>query len=89
MKTDGDLTEATHHEGAGGNLHRRRVGPPDHPGLPASQLNVAAVRFSPGRTAWHSHVGGQTLYVTDGRGVVQARGQDAVELRARRGRLHP
>ena len=52
-------------------------------GLPASQLNVTAVRFSPGaRTAWHSHVGGQTLYVTDGRGVVQARGQDAVELRA-------
>lgn len=30
-------------------------------GLPPSQLNVAAVRFTPGaRTAWHSHGGGQT-----------------------------
>jgi hypothetical protein len=29
-------------------------------GLPASQLNVAAVRFTPGaRSAWHSHQGGQ------------------------------
>jgi quercetin dioxygenase-like cupin family protein len=52
-------------------------------GLPASQLSVAAVRFTPGaRTAWHSHEGGQTLYVTEGWGLVQARGQDIVELRA-------
>jgi quercetin dioxygenase-like cupin family protein len=51
--------------------------------LPPSLLNVNAVRFTPGaRSAWHSHDGGQTLYVTDGRGLVQARGQDAVELRA-------
>jgi quercetin dioxygenase-like cupin family protein len=50
-------------------------------GLPPSQLNVAAVHFSPGaRTAWHSHQGGQTLWVTEGRGLVQARGQDIVEL---------
>jgi quercetin dioxygenase-like cupin family protein len=52
-------------------------------GLPPSQLNVAAVRFVPGaRTAWHSHEGGQTLYVTEGRGLVQVRGEDAVELHA-------
>ena len=52
-------------------------------GQPASQLNVAAVRFTPGaRTAWHSHQGGQTLYVTEGRGLVQARGEAAVELHA-------
>src|SRR5580698_5023823 len=52
-------------------------------GLPPSQLSVAAVRFSPGaRSAWHSHDGGQTLYVTDGRGLVQVRGQDAVVLNA-------
>ena len=52
-------------------------------GLPASALNVAAVRFTPGaRSAWHSHDGGQTLYVTEGRGLVQVRGEDAVELRA-------
>jgi quercetin dioxygenase-like cupin family protein len=48
-----------------------------------SQLNVGAVHFTPGaRTAWHSHGGGQTLYVTEGRGVVQARGEDVVEVRA-------
>jgi quercetin dioxygenase-like cupin family protein len=50
-------------------------------GLPPSQLNVATVHFSPGaRSAWHSHDGGQTLYVTEGRGLVQARGQEIVEL---------
>ncbi len=44
---------------------------------------VGAVHFSPGaRTAWHSHEGGQTLYVTEGRGFVQARGADVLELRA-------
>lgn len=51
-------------------------------GLPQSGLNVAAVRFSPGaRSAWHSHAGGQTLYVTEGRGLVQPRGGEVVELR--------
>jgi quercetin dioxygenase-like cupin family protein len=50
-------------------------------GLPPSALNVAAVRFSPGaRSAWHSHDGGHTLYVTEGRGRVQLRGQDMAEL---------
>jgi quercetin dioxygenase-like cupin family protein len=50
-------------------------------GLPPSQLSVAAVHFTPGaRTGWHSHDGGQTLYVTEGRGRVQARGQGVVEL---------
>ena len=52
-------------------------------GREPSRLNVSAVRFSPGaRTAWHSHRGGQTLYVTEGRGLVQARGEGAVEIRA-------
>jgi len=50
-------------------------------GLPPSQLNVAAVHFTPGaRSARHSHEGGQTLYVTEGRGLVQVRGQEIVEL---------
>ena len=54
------------------------VHPHDH-----SRLNVAAVHFTPGaRTAWHSHEGGQTLYVTDGRGFVQTRGEPVVPLRA-------
>src|SRR5512143_3360594 len=48
----------------------------------SSQLNVGVVHFTPGaRTAWHAHQGGQTLYVLDGRGLVQSRGDDVVELR--------
>ena len=47
-----------------------------------SPLNVGAVHFTPGaRTAWHSHEGGQTLYVTEGRGLVQNRDERIVELR--------
>jgi len=47
-----------------------------------SPVNVVAVRFAPGtRTAWHSHQGGQTLYVTEGRGLAQSRGESIVELR--------
>jgi quercetin dioxygenase-like cupin family protein len=53
------------------------VQPTDH-----STLNVGAVHFTPGaRTAWHSHDGGQTLYVTEGRGRVQSRGEGIIELR--------
>jgi quercetin dioxygenase-like cupin family protein len=45
-------------------------------------LNVSAVHFTPGaRTAWHSHSGGQTLYVTEGEGRVQTRGEDVVVIR--------
>lgn len=51
-------------------------------GQEPSRINAAAVRFSPGaRTAWHSHQLGQTLYVTEGRGLVQSRGQQPVEIR--------
>ena len=47
-----------------------------------STLSVAHVHFTPGaRTAWHAHAGGQTLYVTAGRGRVQSRGEPVVELR--------
>jgi quercetin dioxygenase-like cupin family protein len=50
---------------------------------PGSQLTVAAVHFAPGaRTAWHSHDGGQTLYVTEGRGLVQSRGGKIVQIRS-------
>src|ERR1700761_8640843 len=52
-------------------------------GLPPSGLNVASVHFAPGaRTAWHSHEGGQTLYVTEGRGLVQSRGEPVVPIAA-------
>ena len=46
-----------------------------------SRVRVNAVHFSPGaRTAWHSHALGQTLYVTDGVGIVQPREGEAVGL---------
>jgi quercetin dioxygenase-like cupin family protein len=45
-------------------------------------LSVIAVHFAPGaRTAWHSHGLGQTLYVTEGEGLVQSRGSAIVTIR--------
>lgn len=50
-------------------------------GHPLPKLSVTAVHFAPGaRTAWHSHEGGQTLYVTEGRGLVQCRGEQILEI---------
>ncbi len=44
-------------------------------GLHASVGNVT---FAPGaRTHWHSHPGGQLLFVTEGKGVYKAKGQPA------------
>jgi quercetin dioxygenase-like cupin family protein len=41
-----------------------------------SAVGCAHVRFTPGaRTAWHTHPKGQTLYVTDGIGLVARRGE--------------
>ena len=52
-------------------------------GEPPSKLSIAAVHFTPGaRTAWHSHEGGQTLFVTEGRGLVQSHGGQTVEIGA-------
>jgi quercetin dioxygenase-like cupin family protein len=40
--------------------------------------NVAIVRYEAGaRSHWHSHSGGQLVYVVEGEGWVQARGEDA------------
>ena len=40
-----------------------------------SRLNASNVHFSPGaRTAWHAHPHGQTIWVTEGIGLVQRRG---------------
>jgi len=45
-------------------------------------IRVNLVRFTPGsRTAWHRHSRGQTLHVTDGVGLVQARGGEVVQIR--------
>jgi quercetin dioxygenase-like cupin family protein len=50
-------------------------------GTEPSRIRVIAVHFTPGaRTAWHSHALGQTLYVTEGAGLVQSRGGDIVNI---------
>ncbi|WP_406437301.1 cupin domain-containing protein [Streptomyces sp. NBC_01613] len=47
-----------------------------------SRLRVGVVRFAPcARTAWHRHAVGQTLHVTEGVGLVQARGGEVLVLR--------
>ena len=52
-------------------------------GQAPSRLAVTAVHFTPGaRTAWHSHTLGQTLYVTEGQGRVQSRGEPIVTIRS-------
>lgn len=52
-------------------------------GKDPSRIRVSAVRFSPSaRTAWHSHALGQTLYVTDGDGLVQSRGSPRTKIRS-------
>jgi len=51
-------------------------------GREPSRLRVGLVRFSPGaRTAWHRHAVGQTLHVTEGNCLVQARGGAVIALR--------
>jgi quercetin dioxygenase-like cupin family protein len=40
-----------------------------------SRLSASSVHFTPGaRTAWHAHPNGQTIWVTEGIGLVQRRG---------------
>jgi len=47
-----------------------------------SPVTVAHVHFTPGaRTAWHSHSVGQSLYVSEGEGRIQVRGEQPVVLR--------
>jgi quercetin dioxygenase-like cupin family protein len=46
-------------------------------------LNALGVQFVPGaRTDWHSHPGGQVLYVTSGAGLVANEDGDRVEVAA-------
>ena len=46
-----------------------------------SRLRMSAVHFTPSaRTAWHSHAVGQTLYVLEGRGLIQSRGGEVTEI---------
>jgi len=47
-----------------------------------SPMTVGSVHFTPGaRTAWHSHSIGQSLYVTEGQGRVQSRGEPIITIR--------
>jgi quercetin dioxygenase-like cupin family protein len=47
-----------------------------------SPAMIAFVHFTPGaRTAWHSHSIGQSLFVTEGEGRIQARGEPVVTFR--------
>ena len=51
-------------------------------GRAPGRASANAVHFAPGaRSAWHCHAIGQTLYVTEGQGRVQSRGQAAVTIR--------
>jgi quercetin dioxygenase-like cupin family protein len=71
-----------------------RKGPPDRfigdvyidqlAGMHANEhMRVNVVRFTPGsRNAWHAHALGQTLFVTEGVGRVQAAYQPIQEIRA-------
>jgi quercetin dioxygenase-like cupin family protein len=46
----------------------------------SSRLSAAAVHFTPGaRTAWHQHPHGQTIWVFEGVGLCQRRG-DRIEV---------
>ncbi|MEV5355794.1 cupin domain-containing protein [Streptomyces sp. NPDC086081] len=48
-----------------------------------ARLASALVRFTPGaRTNWHSHVHGQSLFVTDGVGLVGTRDGQVVRVSA-------
>lgn len=48
-----------------------------------SRVRVSVVRFAPrARNAWHRHALGQTLYVTEGVGRTQSRGERAIEIRS-------
>ena len=47
-----------------------------------SRLAASSVHFTPGaRTAWHTHPNGQTIYVTEGVGLCQHRGEEIEVIR--------
>jgi quercetin dioxygenase-like cupin family protein len=48
-----------------------------------SRVHAILVHFAPGaRSVWHSHAAGQTLYITEGTGLIQTRGEPVVTVRA-------
>ncbi|WP_425276700.1 (R)-mandelonitrile lyase [Streptomyces bauhiniae] len=62
-----------------GEMYSTAISGRDEP----SPLIAGVVRFMPGaRTNWHSHALGQTLYVTEGVGLVGTRDGEVVRVRA-------
>ena len=56
----------------------------DQVAVPAdgSRLSASSVHFTPGaRTAWHMHPNGQTIFVTEGIGLCQRRGEPVEFIR--------
>ncbi|WP_040167324.1 cupin domain-containing protein [Microbacterium gorillae] len=52
-------------------------------GVSPSIMRAMYIRFAPGaRTAWHNHGRGQTLHVTEGRGLIQTRDGLVTEINA-------
>lgn len=59
-----------------GSVYIDTIAAPSEP----SRLGAAVVHFTPGaRTAWHTHPFGQTIFVTEGLGLCQRRG-DAIQV---------
>jgi hypothetical protein len=51
---------------------------------PTSRVMGGIVHFAPGaRTAWHTHPAGQTIFVTEGAGLVQREGGPVEEVRTK------
>ncbi|MFD4259083.1 cupin domain-containing protein [Streptomyces sp. NPDC058534] len=62
-----------------GDVYLNMIEAPSEP----ARLAAALVRFTPGaRTHWHSHANGQTLYITDGVGLVGTRDGSVVRVSA-------
>jgi quercetin dioxygenase-like cupin family protein len=60
-----------------GNVHIDVVSMPS----PATRVMGGIVHFAPGaRTAWHTHPAGQTIFVTEGVGLVQCEGGPVEEV---------
>jgi quercetin dioxygenase-like cupin family protein len=61
-----------------GDVYIDVVGTPS----PTSRVMGGIVHFAPGaRTAWHTHPEGQTIFVTEGTGLVQREGGPIEEVR--------
>ncbi|MGW6404550.1 (R)-mandelonitrile lyase [Streptomyces sp. NPDC055134] len=62
-----------------GDVYLNLIEAPTEP----AYLAIGLVRFTPGaRTNWHSHANGQTLYITDGVGLVGTRDGHVVRVSA-------